>query len=391
VAGTDVDAVVVGVGGIGSAALYHLASRGLQVVGVERFHVPHDWGSSHGESRILRIAYFEDPAYVPLVRRALELWRDLERISGERLFLVTGGLDGGPEEGPLFSGSLASCREHGLDHEVLDGHSLARRFPVFRFPESHRFVLQPEAGILRPERCTETHARMAEALGAELRTATRVVGWEGEGGRARLFLDDGSELRADALVLTPGPWAGTLLPGLAPALRVERQVVGWTRPPDESAFAPERMPVFNVELDGWHHYGFPAFGGRGPKVGRFGHFGEIVDPDVADRGSQPRDRDMLEGFARRYLVGAGPVDSMRVCLFTRTPDRHFVVDLIEREPRVAVGCGFSGHGFKFASVLGEVLAGMIVDGDGGPSIAHLRADRPGLGAWPAVDTEAPSP
>lgn len=372
------DVAVVGLGGVGTAAAYHLARRDVQVVGLERFRIPHDWGSSHGTSRILRLAYFEDPAYVPLARRALELWADLERVSGERLFVQTGSLDGGPEDGPLFSGSLASCRAHDLDHEVLDGMALARRFPGFRMPAGHRFVLQPDGGILRPERCTGAHARMAEAMGAELRTGVRVVGWETEGGGARVFLEEGEELRCGALVLTPGPWAGDLLPGIGRALRVERQVVGWTRPQQETLFDPGRMPVYNVEVDAGHHYGFPALAGDGPKVGRFGHLGEIVDPDEVDRTPTPADRDALQAFADRHLAHAGPVERMMACLFTRTPDGHFVVDRIQRDPPVVVGCGFSGHGFKFASALGECLAGLALDGDGGPWIEHLRADRPGL-------------
>jgi sarcosine oxidase len=377
-AADTVDAVVVGVGGVGSAAVYHLASRKLSVVGVERFRIPHDWGSSHGDSRILRLAYFEDSAYVPLARRALELWHELERVSGERLFVRTGSLDGGPEDGTLFGGSLESCREHELEHHVLDGRTLVRRFPAFRLPAAHRFVLQPDGGILRPERCTEAHARMAEALGAEVRTGVRVVGWETEGGGARVFLDDGSELRAERLVLTTGPWAGELYPRLAGALRVERQVVGWTRPRESEAYAPERLPVFNVEVAEGHHYGFPAFDGRGPKIGRFGHLGQTVDPETVDRGSGPEDRAPLQAFADAYLVEAGSVESMRTCLFTCTPDRHFVVDRVADAPAVAIACGFSGHGFKFASVIGEALAGLVVDGDGGPWLDHLRADRPAL-------------
>lgn len=370
------DAVVVGIGGMGSAALYHLARRGLRVVGLERFGIAHDRGSSHGESRILRLAYFENPAYVPLSRRALDLWHALERESGERLFLRTGGIDGGPEDDALFQGALESCRLHGLEHEVLDGAALRDRHPGFRFPRRDRFVYQPEAGVLHPERCIEAHARMAEAMGAELRTGTRVVGWEGDGSGVLIHLDGGDEVRAGVLVLTAGPWTAELLPQ-PPRLRVERQVVAWLAPEEPERFTPERFPIFNVQVGGGHHYGFPSLEGRGPKVGRFGHLRESADPDGLRREATTADRALLQGFADLHLHRAGTIADTAPCMFTHTLDTDFIVDRVPGHPAV-VGCGFSGHGFKFASVIGETLAALAA-GEAPPlSVDHLAWDRASL-------------
>lgn len=375
--------VVVGVGGVGSAALYHLARRGVPALGLERFDVPHDRGSSHGESRILRLAYFEHPAYVPMARRALELWQALERESGERLFVRTGGIDGGAEEGRIFQGALAACREHGLPHEVLDGSALRQRVPALRVPRLDRFVVQPDAGVLVPERCIEAHVRMAEALGAHLRTGVRVAGWEVEGDGVRVHLDDGEEVRARHLVLTPGPWASRLLEpavaagAVAPELRVERQVVGWLAPEEPEPFGPEALPVFNLEVGGGHHYGFPALAGRGPKVGRFGHLHEQVGADAVSRQVTRADVELLQGWADHHLIRAGAIEDTSVCLFTHSRDGHFIVDGVPDLP-VTVGCGFSGHGFKFASVLGEALAARVTDDPLPVAMDHLRWDRPGV-------------
>lgn len=359
---------------MGSAALYHLARAGYRVVGLEQFSLAHDRGSSHGESRILRLAYFEEPGYVPLARRALELWHGLERESGERLFTPTGGLDGGPEDGAIFQGSLASCRAHGLEHEVLDGTALRERFPGFRLPRSHRFVLQADAGSLDPEAAIEAHARMAEAWGAELRTGVRVAGWQDDASGVDVHLDDGSRIRAERLVLTAGAWSTGLLPDGAPRLRVERQVVGWFEPDDPARFDPAVFPVFNVEAGGGHHYGFPALLGRGPKLGRFGHLQETADPDTLRREATAADRALLQGFADLYLQRAGTLAESAPCMFTHSVDTHFIVDRVPDRP-VVVACGFSGHGFKFATAIGEGVARLVGDEDPGDPFRLFGWDR----------------
>lgn len=357
--------VVVGVGGIGSAALYHLARAGHRVLGLERFRLAHDRGSSHGESRILRLAYFEQPGYVPLARRALELWHGLERESGERLFLQTGGIDGGEEGSAIFEGARRSCEQHRLEHEVVDGRELRRRYPAMAFPRDHRFVLQRDAGTLHPERCIEAQARMAEAWGAEIRTEVRVKAWRETTNGVRVELEDGEVVEAEQIVFCAGAWSPGLVPGEAPPMRVERQVVGWLTPDEPEWYAPEVFPVFNVEVGGGHHYGIPSLHGRGPKVGRFGHLHEEVDPDGLRREATEADRTLLQGFADLFLRGGGALGECIPCMFTHTPDGHFVVDRVDSSP-VVVACGFSGHGFKFAPALGEALARIVAREDPGP-------------------------
>ena len=255
---------------MGSAAAYHLARRGLRVLGLERFQIPNTMGASHGLTRIIRLAYFEDPAYVPLLRRSYELWRELEAEAGERLLFITGGIDAGPPGSRVFEGSLESCRQHDLDHEVLTAADLASRFPAYRLPESTLAVFQPDAGLLKPERCVIAHAGAARALGADLREGERALEWSA-GPPARVKTDRGT-YEADRLVLTAGPWAGALVPALAGVLQPERQVVAWFEPRRPELFTPAAFPVFVVDVPEGIHYGFPAFEIPGFKVGRFHHY-----------------------------------------------------------------------------------------------------------------------
>jgi sarcosine oxidase len=366
------DTIVVGVGGMGSAALRHLARRGQRVLGLERFAVPHAFGSSHGVTRIIRLAYYEDPAYVPLLRRAYELWRELEAESGERLLHVTGSVDAGPE---IFEGSLRSCQEHDLPHEVLSGAELGRRFPAYRLPADTDVLLQPDGGFLLPERCIVQHARLAEAAGAVLRQGERVLGWEpaGDGVRVRT---EGAVYEAERLVLCAGAWSqdvARLAPGLVTA---ERQVLAWFHPLEPELFEPERFPVFNLVVPEGRWYGFPVFGIPGFKVGRYHHRGEEVDPDAFERAAGPDDEALLHGFAERYFpAGAGPTSSLETCLFENSPDEHFLLDVHPDCPQAIVAAGFSGHGFKFCSVVGEILADLALEGATRHEIDFLRLGR----------------
>jgi sarcosine oxidase len=380
-AGARYDAIVVGVGGMGSAALYHLARRGRRVLGLERFDVPNEQGSSHGITRIIRLAYYEHPSYVPLLMRAYELWRELERAAGEQLLWVTGSVDASAEEGRIFSGSLASCLEHGLPHEVLTASEVAARFPGYRLPAEMAALLQPEGGFLAPERCIVAHVGLALAAGAEVRARERVLGWQpgGDGG-VRVETARGA-YEADRLVLAGGAWLGELM-GLAPGLVVaERQVLAWLQPLRPELFSPARFPVFNVEDGEGHFYGFPVFGIPGFKLGRYHHLGEAVDADGVDREPRAEDEALLRSFAERcFPEGAGPVLTLKACLFENTPDEHFIVDLHPESSAVVCIGGGSGHGFKFCSVLGEIAADLALQGETRHDIDLLRLDRFGDGA-----------
>jgi sarcosine oxidase len=366
------DVVVVGVGGMGSAALYHLARRGQRVLGLERFDIPHEHGSSHGLTRIIRLAYFEDPSYVPLVRRSYELWRELEEEAGERLLYSTGILEAGER---IYEGALRSCREHDLPHEELDGREVGRRFPAFRLPDDFAVLFQPDGGFVLPERCVVAHAQGALARGGTIRARERVLGWDETPSGVRVETDRGV-VEAEQLVLTAGAWSqevARLPPGLVVA---QRQVLAWFQPSRPELFSPDRFPVFNLKFEPGHFYGFPVFGIPGVKLGRYYHLEERGDPDSLPRDATPRDEAMLRWFAERYLSDAsGPTIALRTCLFELSPDEHFLIDRHPEAERVVVAAGFSGHGFKFCSVVGEILADLVVEGATRHDIAMFRLDR----------------
>jgi len=372
------DAIVVGVGGMGSAAAYHLARRGKRVLGLERFTIPNEMGSSHGVSRIIRLAYFEDPAYVPLLRRSFELWRQLEGDFGEQILHMTGCLHIGAPGTALYDGCLRSCAEHRLQHEVLDPAELRRRFPAFRMPPGTGAIYESEGGFLVPEKCILAHAAGAREAGAELREGEAVLGWEAGDDGVRVSTERG-DYEADKLILTAGSWNGKLFPALAPQLKPERQVLAWLEVSRPELFEGVGFPVFIMEVPEGMYYGFPLFAGGPPglKLGRMHHRLEPADPDRLDRdGAGPEDEEVLRSFARRYLPeGSGPAKAMKVCMFTNTPDENFLIDLAPGAPRVVLGAGFSGHGFKFCSVVGEILADLATEGSTGHEIGLFRADR----------------
>ena len=366
------DVVVAGVGGMGSAALYHLARRGKRVLGIERFEIPNELGSSHGLTRIIRQAYFEHPSYVPLVRRAYELWRELEVEADEQLLFITGAVEGGPR---IFEGAVRSSVEHGLPFEELDGAEVSRRFPAFRLPAELRVVYQRDGGFVLPEQCILAHVAGARAHGAELLTGERVLEWSaGENGvRVRT---DRREVEAERLVLTAGAYSqdvARLAPGMVVA---QRQVLGWLEPTRPELFAPDRFPVFNLALEEGHVYGFPIHGVPGFKIGWYDHEGVKGEPDGIPREVTAEDEVPLRRFAERYFPdGAGPTLDLKACLFELSPDEHFLIDTHPETDLAIVGAGFSGHGFKFCSVVGEILADLALDGETMHDIGFLRLDR----------------
>lgn len=369
------DAIVVGVGGMGSAAVHHLALRGRRVLGLERFDVPNRMGSSHGVTRIIRYAYYEDRSYVPLLGRAYALWEELQVAAGERLLHVTGSLDISVTGGWVFEGSRDSCLEHGLPHETLDGDELARRFPGYRLPAESRALLQPRGGFLLPERCIVAHVLRAQALGAEVHGHERVLEWRPAGSGVRVTTTRGV-YEADRLVLTAGAWSAALEPRLRGLAVPERQVVAWLQPRRPERFAPDAFPVFNLECAEGRYYGFPVFGVPGFKLGRYHHREEAVDPDRLDRECHPEDEAVLVSFAERYFPdGAGPTLSLEACMFTNSPDEHFIVDVHPELPQVSLAAGFSGHGFKFCSVVGEIMADLAEHGRTAHDIRLFRLGR----------------
>lgn len=372
---THYDAIVLGVGGMGSAALYHLARRGIRVLGIERYNIPHDMGSSHGLTRIIRLAYYEHPSYVPLLRRAYELWRQLEHTVQERLLLITGSIDASPEDGEVFIGSKASCEIHHLPYEALDSDQLQARFPGYCLPKDIVAVYQPDGGFLLAERCIVAHVQAALELGAEVHGQERVVGWEPKGNGVEVQTES-ERYSADKLVICAGAWGAQLLPELAGLAVAERQVLAWFQPLRPTLFHLSRFPVFNMAVEEGRYYGFPVYGIPGFKVGRYHHLEQRVDPDAMDREVHQEDEAILRYYTVRYFPeAAGPTMSLKTCLFTNTPDEHFILDVHPSLPQVSIAAGFSGHGFKFCSVIGEIMADLAQRGESRHDLTLFRLGR----------------
>lgn len=372
------DVIVVGVGGMGSAAVFHAARRGARVLGLEQYDLAHDLGSSHGLTRIIRRAYWENPAYVPLLRRAYELWRDLEQLAGEQLLVTTGSVDAGAPESRPIRGVLEACRRFDLPHETLDSSALHLRFPGYCLPDSLVAIYQPDGGFLLSERCITAHVNAARNLGATVHTQEQVERWEVARDGVAVHTNRATYL-ARRLVVTAGPWAGKAVSLLQPLLDVERQVVLWVAPRHADHFLPERFPVFYLHGDGGSFYGLPVLSHYGLKIGKYHHLRQIVDPDTVDRVCNTEDEAVLRQAIRRYFPDAdGPAVALKTCLFTNTADEHFIIDVLPEQPNVCVAAGFSGHGYKFCSVVGEILAELALDGGTRHDISLFTLDRPGL-------------
>lgn len=371
----EFDCIVIGVGGMGSSTLYNLAKRGRRVLGLEQFDIPHAEGSSHGVNRIIRLAYYEHPSYVPLLRRAYELWSEIESVTGEQLLYKTGSIDTAPSGHEVFEGSLESCLLHDIPHRVLNHAQINEEFPGYQLPPGHMGLLQGDGGFVLSERSIVAYANAAMSTGAEIHAREVVSGWEPDQGGVRVFTDRG-EYTAERLVITAGAWTSGMVPILDDLAVPERQVLAWLQPIDGSLYTPEVFPVFNAYFDEGRYYGFPVHGIPGFKVGRYHHLEEVIDPDFAIKTVDSEDEAVLRSAVERYFPKAnGTTMTLKTCMFTNTPDEHFIVDLLPANSQVVVAAGFSGHGFKFASVIGEILADLAINGETEHNIDLLKIDR----------------
>ncbi|MDE2571874.1 MAG: N-methyl-L-tryptophan oxidase [bacterium] len=356
------DVVVLGLGAMGSATAAHVAARGGRVLGMERFGPAHALGSSHGKTRVIRQAYYEAPAYVPLLLRAYELWDDLERRSGEQLLLRTGGLMVGAPDSEVVLGSARSAREHDLAHELLDATDIRRRFPALRPRDGECGVYEPNAGALYPERCVLAHLQWAAAAGAELRFGMPVVSWAATADGVQIETKDGTVCEAQTLVVCAGAWLGRFCTSFAASVRAERNVMHWFRPrANAESFAVGRLPIYLIERAGEPVlYGFPDISGDGVKVAPH-YTGDYTDPDELRRDVAP---DEVAAMRERMMGwipdAAGEHIASVVCMYTNSPDLHFVIGRHPEHANVVVAGGFSGHGFKFSSVIGEILADLAM-------------------------------
>ncbi|MGE0710562.1 MAG: N-methyl-L-tryptophan oxidase [Planctomycetota bacterium] len=357
------DLVILGLGGVGSAAAFAASDRGLRVTGVDRFHPPHDRGSTHGDTRLIRLTYFEGADYVPLLRRSYALWEELQREAGEELYVECGLLEAGPRGGALLSSLDAVSQAEGLALEALDAAAVAARFPGFWLPPGCDARFEARAGFLRVERCVTAHLRLANWRGVELRGGTRALGWTRRGpDHVEVELEGGERLATRRLVVCAGPWAQDLLADLGVPLRVARQPLLWfASDPVHSLEAG--APGFLFETaGGGAYYGFPAEGGA-LKVARHGA-GELVsDPLTVDRATRAADELDVRGFLDVHLpaLRGRPLVRHAVCMYTNSPDEHFLVDRLPGAPEVVFAAGLSGHGYKMASALGEALVALALD------------------------------
>lgn len=359
----DADVIVVGLGAMGSQALWRLAARGAEVVGIEQFGVGHDRGGSHGESRIIRTAYAEGAAYVPLAREAWRLWRELEKASGAELLQRTGCLSTASAGAKQVVGPVASAEAYGLAYELLSAGEIRDRFPQFVVPDGYMGVYDPDAGYVRPERAIVAAVDVARGHGAQVLDRTAIARVVPDAVRPSVVLADGQRLAARHIVLSAGSWIRELSPPVGEFLRIERRVMGWFRISGGNApvYADDTMPVFigNNPAGNGNWYGFPSLDGHTVKLGLHAWPGidEPVDPD---RGHRPPDSADAARFAAAVpgiLAHADPEPvRMQSCMYDLTPDGHFLIGPHRDLPGVTVLGGFSGHGFKFASAIGDIAA-----------------------------------
>lgn len=376
------DVIVLGVGSMGSATCYHLAKRGLKVLGLEQASIVHEYGSHHGQSRIIRTAYFEHPSYVPLLKRSYELWRKLSDETGEQLYTETGLLYAGRPNGQLLKGVQESAFQHHISIGFNSPNDIQSKFPTFQFPSSFEIILEPSAGFLSPERCIRAYVSQAENHGAVIKSNSKVMSWKSVGTGVEVVTVN-ETYSADKLVITAGPWTAQVLPNLKELLHVTRQPVFWIQPRNPEWFTPERFPCWLSEMEDSPevYYGFPyldekSFGRpQGLKIAQHNP-GQSAHPDQVDRFIRTDEIEHMRMVSEKIFPGQFvELLHSKVCLYTYSPDEHFIIDLIPDHSNVVFAAGFSGHGFKFSSVMGEALADLAESGSTSLPIGFLSSQR----------------
>lgn len=369
------DCVVLGVGGMGSAALYTLARQGLKVCGIEQFGLAHDRGSSHGDTRMIRKAYFEHPDYMPLLHRTYDLWRDFECASGAGLFRQCDLVVAGRADSAVIQGLKACYEEHDLPYERMSGREANLRYPQFRFDDDFVANVDPVAGILYVERCIEQFCKQAVKSGAHIFSNEKVLSWKAVNGEIQLKTSK-REIFSKKLILTTGAWACTELAKLNVHLRVWRKVFLWYRSGDSEKYRVGTMPTFYIQSGELGFYGFPAMDEHGIKVGEHQTAEPCEHPDSVARDLLPRDTATMKSLLKSYFRDFSPqLTRHSVCMYTMTPDHHFIIDRHPRHENVFIAAGFSGHGFKFAPVVGEILSDFVLHGTTNFPVDFLSLER----------------
>jgi sarcosine oxidase len=365
----EFDVAVIGLGAMGSSAAAFAASRGAKVIGLEAYFPAHPLSSSHGDSRLIRLGYFEDPSYVPLLQRAYENWRALEAQLRTDILTVTGVLQIGAPDSKIVSGTRASCEMHGLAHQILDKQEMARRFPAFALDDGEIGLLDPQGGYVRPEAAIMGYLKLAAEHGAALHFGEPVLSID-QGGNGVTIVSGTATYRARKVIVATGAWIAELVPQLRSRAVPIRQVVAWYQPSDGFVAGPQRMPCFlRDDGEGGSYFGFPNIGIDGVKVGRHAHFREPIDPRAPNPPVNEADTALLDSFVRKRLPHAASMRARATtCRYTMLPSEDFLIDHVPGAPDVVVSSACSGHGFKFTSVIGELLADLALEG--GSTLPH---------------------
>lgn len=384
------DVIVIGVGSMGSAACYYLSKRGYRVLGLEQFDISHEFGSHAGQSRIIRKAYFEHPDYVPLLEKAYENWKALEKETGQQLYFKTGLLYAGNAANEIIKGVKLAASLYNIELEQLDSKDVDNRFPQFNFPGNCDVLLEPQAGFLPPEKAIRLYASEAKKLGATIHSNEKVADWskgtpsEKKDGNNIIVKTDKQIYHCNKLIITAGAWAGKMIPGLSDKIKVTRQFVAWIKTKNDEQFALNNFPCWMIGDDDKHgcYYGFPLLDTKkfgepaGLKLAH--HFPmQITDPDNVNRQTTEEDFENVKYCLNKYLPGVfDSVLHTKICLYANSPDENFIIDKLPGyEENVSIACGFSGHGFKFASAVGEILADLAIEGKTDLPIQFLNAKR----------------
>ncbi|MFN3560940.1 MAG: N-methyl-L-tryptophan oxidase [Chloroherpetonaceae bacterium] len=376
------DVIVLGVGSMGSATCYQLAKRGYKVLGIEQFDIPHEFGSHSGQSRIIRKAYGEASDYVPLLEKSYQNWNVLESETGYQVYYKTGLLYFAPKNHAFLQTVRKSSVQYNIPIQELTEEDCRKEYPQFKLPSNFERLVEPDAGFLTPEKSILLFVQQALLNGATIRTREKVLEWKYQNRTLTVKTDKGI-YETKKIVITAGPWAGKLIPSLAQKLKVTRQAVAWVQPKKWEDFVLGKFPCWNVLDNGYHFYGFPIlpagqFGGPlGLKLALHTPGGDMTDPDSVDRNRRETDEQVLIQFLNKFIPdGYKNTLEVKTCLYTNTPDENFIVDYLPNfDKNVAIAAGFSGHGFKFVSAIGEIMADLVINGETQMPIKFLSLQR----------------
>ncbi len=377
------DVIVLGVGSMGSSTCYHLAEQGVKVLGIEQFDIPHEMGSHGGQSRLIRKAYFEHPDYVPLLERAYRNWREIEQKSSVSIYTKTGLMYFGKPDQQLIKGVKESAEKYGIEVNTMTDAAVKKDYPQFNIPDDYEKIFEPDAGFVSPEKAILAYTRQAIQLGAIIKTKEKTVHWEKDK-EGVIVTTDAGKYSAKKLIITAGPWAGKLIPGFAKNLKVTRQALAWVKTKKPKEFESGRFPCWTIADDKYPgiFYGFPMLPAEnygGPVGLKIAHHypGSETDPDMVSRVPTPADESILIYALNKYLPeGYQSTMVIKTCMYTNTPDENFILDFVPGyDGDVMAATGFSGHGFKFASAVGEIMCDLAIKGGTHLPIEFLKSNR----------------